>query len=188
MVHPDSVLIRWTWYLLILTWIALAFRTKRTVRRHGQTRLILIVVLAVLVAQSTGSGSAAGWHRQVWFVTSTLSVVATSLVVLGAAFAIWARLAIGANWSGTVALKEGHELVVTGPYRVVRHPIYTGLLAMGVGSVIMYAQPIYFVLLVLSAAILLARIPQEERLMTETFPDQYPEYRRRVKAVIPFLI
>ncbi|MDE3064575.1 MAG: isoprenylcysteine carboxylmethyltransferase family protein [Acidobacteriota bacterium] len=187
MVHPDGLVIRWTWYALIATWVVLALRTKRTVERRSQARVIVVVLLGLAVAGASGSSTGA-WHRPLWSVTSTLSVLATSLVVLGAAFAIWARLAIGANWSGTVALKEDHELVVSGPYRVVRHPIYTGLIAMGLGTVIMYPQPVYLAILALSSSIVLARIPVEERLMTETFPDQYPAYRRRVKAVIPFIL
>lgn len=187
MVHPDGLVIRWTWLVLIATWVVLAFRAKRTVERRGQTRAIIVVAVALAIAGSLGSSTDA-WRRPLWFVTSTLSVLATSLVVLGAAFAIWARVVIGANWSGTVALKEEHELVVTGPYRVVRHPIYTGLVAMGLGTVIMYCAPADVAIFALAAAVVLARIPVEDRLMAETFPEQYPAYRRRVKAVIPFLL
>jgi protein-S-isoprenylcysteine O-methyltransferase Ste14 len=187
MVHPDTLLIRWAWYVVIATWVVLAFRTKPTVaRRWGSPRLAVIFLAVVLVTLGSRSGLAS--HQRFWTVTSPLSVLATSLVVLGAAFAIWARLTIGANWSGSVTLKQDHELIVGGPYRVVRHPIYTGLLAMGIGTVIMSAEPFGLLALGVAMAVLAVKIPQEEKLMTETFPDQYPQYRRRVKAIIPFLV
>ncbi|MFI5034941.1 MAG: methyltransferase family protein [Acidimicrobiales bacterium] len=187
MVHPDSEIIRAVWTVWLVTWVVLAFRNKRTVARRGSVRVFVLIAFVALIAASGSSRSRVGWHHQYWFVTSTLSVLATSLVVLGAAFAIWARLTIGTNWSGTITLKENHELVVRGPYRLVRHPIYTGLIAMGLGSIIIYAQPIYFLEFAFGTVMLVMRIPVEERLMTETFPDQYPQYRQRVKALLPFI-
>ena len=188
MVRPDTRVIDVAWYVVVAVWVVLAFRTKRTVERRWRNPVpvFAVAVVVILVVRSQSPGSA--WHRALWAPGSGVSVVATSLVVLGAAFAIWARLTIGRNWSGNVTLKEGHELVVTGPYRVVRHPIYTGLIAMGVGTALEYAEPVGFLVLALGVAVFAIRIPAEERLMTETFPDQYPEYRRRVRAVIPFLL
>lgn len=188
MVGPDTTLIDWVWAVLVVTWVVLAFHTKRTAARHRSTRLPILLILVALVALTAGGRRGAWWHRHLWFTTSTLSVVSTSLVVLGAAFAIWARLTIGTNWSGTVTLKEGHELIVRGPYRIVRHPIYTGLIAMGIGTAMIYAEAAGFAMVAFGVVVFALRIPAEERLMTETFPDQYPQYRRRVKAVIPFLL
>jgi protein-S-isoprenylcysteine O-methyltransferase Ste14 len=188
MVHPDSVLIRDVWIVWLATWVILAFRTKRTVSRRQPVRPLMVVFVILIVTTAIGSRAGVDWHHQYWRVDSALSVLATSLVVLGAAFAIWARLTIGTNWSGTITLKEDHELIVRGPYRLVRHPIYTGLIAMGLGSVLMFAQPVYLLEFAFVTPLLLMRIPVEERLMTETFPDQYPDYRRRVKAIIPFVL
>ncbi len=188
MVHPDMRVIDAAWYVVVAVWVVFAFRVKRTKERRWRNPVpvFAIAVVIVLVVRSESPGS--HWHRTLWTPNSALSVVATSLVVLGGLFAIWARLTIGRNWSGNVTLKEGHELVVTGPYRLVRHPIYTGLITMGVGTALEYAELVGFLVLALGIVVFAMRIPAEERLMTETFPDQYPEYRRRVKAVIPFVL
>ena len=89
------------------------------------------------------------------------------------------------NWSGRVTVKEGHELTVAGPYAIVRHPIYTGLLlaALGTGITIGEARCILGLALLILAFI--AKIGQEEQLMLEIFPQAYPTYRLRVKALIP---
>lgn len=187
MIQPDSFVIQWVWFIVTVTWIVLAFATKRTVvRRTGFWRVAL--VLGVFVVATANLLTGESWRRQLWRVDSAVSVTATSLVVLGAAFAIWARITIGTNWSGIVTLKENHELIVTGPYRFVRHPIYTGLFTMGVGTQLMYAEPYGFLLFGVAVVVFSFKIREEERLMTETFPDQYPAYRRRVKAIIPFLL
>jgi len=107
------------------------------------------------------------------------------LTLLGCAFAIWARLALGNNWSGRPTVKAGHELVVSGPYALARHPIHTGLLVAAAGTALTDLQwrRILGVLLIMAAV--LVKIRQEERLMLETFPETYPPYRRHVKALIP---
>ena len=117
------------WFVVALIWIVMAFRTKRTVRRvRGPWPVVFLVgVIAVGVIDAIAGP---GGHRARWIVSSPVSVVATTMVFLGAIFAIWARLTIGSNWSGTVSHKESHELVVSGPYRFARHPIYTGLFFM----------------------------------------------------------
>jgi protein-S-isoprenylcysteine O-methyltransferase Ste14 len=186
-IQPDTVLIQWVWVIVTLTWVVLAFRTKRTVARSGGYWRV-VLVLGVFAVATSNLLTGESWRRHLWRVDSALSVTATILVVLGAAFAIWARLTIGTNWSGIVTLKENHELVVTGPYRFARHPIYTGLFTMGIGTALMYAEPYGFLLLVVAIVVFTFKIREEERLMTQNFPDQYPQYRRRVKAIIPFLL
>ena len=117
-----------------------------------------------------------------------MSLVALVLVVVGAAFAIWARVTIGANWSGTVTLKEDHELMQRGPYHVVRHPIYSGLSLMGLATTLVVDEAYGFLILGVAIAVFIPKIMLEEKLMTENFPDQYPQYRQRVKAIIPFIL
>jgi protein-S-isoprenylcysteine O-methyltransferase Ste14 len=92
------------------------------------------------------------------------------------------------NWSGNVTFKEGHELIQSGPYRYVRHPIYSALLLMGLGSALYYAQAFGFALLGFALVVFAAKMRLEEKLMTEHFGDQYVDYRRRVKALIPFIV
>lgn len=182
----DATLIRWIWYGVALLWLVMAFRTKRTlIRQRGAFRLAVVVLAVALVGSSLFPLTST--HRQLWAPSGLLSDLSLAIVVAGAAFAVWARLTIGANWSGVVTFKENHELVQTGPYRFVRHPIYTALLFMGLGSALDYGRLYGFILLVLATGALVWKMRLEETLMTEHFPEQYPAYRRRVKALVPFL-
>jgi protein-S-isoprenylcysteine O-methyltransferase Ste14 len=110
------------------------------------------------------------------------------LTMAGCGFAAWARLALGSNWSGTATIKENHELVVKGPYRLARHPIYSGILIACLGTTLAIGEWRCIVGLIVVSLGLALKVTQEERLMVATFPEAYPLYRRRVKALIPGLL
>ena len=95
---------------------------------------------------------------------------------------------MGRNWSGTVTLKENHELIVRGPYRLVRHPIYTGLLAMVIATLIQQGHIGGVIGLILIFVSLWIKLSYEEEVMRKQFPDQYAAYRERVKRIIPFVL
>lgn len=112
---------------------------------------------------------------------------AAALCLLGLLGAIWARRTLAGNWSGAVTLKKGHELVKTGPYRYVRHPIYTSLLLMLLGSPLALGRVSAWVGFLLFCVGLWIKIMQEERLMLRHFAEEYRAYRAEVKALIPFV-
>jgi len=116
-------------------------------------------------------------------------VVRISGVILcaaGIAFAIWARVHLGRNWGVPMSLREGHELITSGPYRFVRHPIYTGILLAALGSGLT-AGTWWFVAFTLFFAYFSYSAKIEEREMLRQFPDQYPEYKRRTRGmIVPF--
>jgi protein-S-isoprenylcysteine O-methyltransferase Ste14 len=108
--------------------------------------------------------------------------------VIGLLVAIWSRRTLAGNWSSNVTFKQGHELITAGPYRFVRHPIYTGILLMCFGSATANGRLqawLGFLILCIGFWI---KLQQEESLMLRHFPDEYPSYRKRVKALVPFLI
>jgi len=111
-----------------------------------------------------------------------------AVTAAGCLFAIWARLTLGANWSGRATVKQDHQLIVEGPYRLARHPIYTGLSLASLGTALAIGEWRCVLGLIIILLALLVKMSQEERLMMETFPQAYPQYRRRVKALIPGLI
>jgi protein-S-isoprenylcysteine O-methyltransferase Ste14 len=115
-----------------------------------------------------------------------LSIGAILLVAAGLLFAIWARVTLGRNWSGSVTVKEGHTLIRTGPYARIRHPIYTGILLAFVGTALAIGEwrGILAFLLVLLALII--KSCTEEDRMRATFPD-YDDYRRKTAALVPFV-
>jgi len=114
--------------------------------------------------------------------------VGAVLCVAGLGFCIWARVTLGRNWSSAVALKEGHELIERGAYRLVRHPIYTGLIAMFLATVIVLGHVGGIIGLVLVFVSFWIKLRDEERVMLKQFPDQYAAYQQRVKRIIPFLL
>ena len=103
-------------------------------------------------------------------------------------FAIWARNVLGRNWSGIVTLKQDHELIRTGPYRYVRHPIYTGLLIAFAGSAIARGEWRGLLALAIAFVALWRKLKLEEQWMIETFGDAYRRYRDEVRALIPFVL
>jgi protein-S-isoprenylcysteine O-methyltransferase Ste14 len=113
---------------------------------------------------------------------------AAFLCSAGLAFALWARATLGRNWSGVVTLKEGHELVERGPYRFVRHPIYTGMLVMLFATALVQSHVGGFVGVLLMLASFWIKLEREETLMLQQFPERYAAYRQRVKCIIPFVL
>ena len=109
-------------------------------------------------------------------------------MLAGAAFTVWARVTLGRNWSAEVTFKQDHELIESGPYALVRHPIYTGLIAMALGTAINYGRAIGFALLLALCAGVWWKAREEEKIMTAHFADAYTEYRERVPAIIPFVL
>lgn len=113
--------------------------------------------------------------------------VGVSICVLGLVVAMWSHKVLGAEWSRDVELKQGHKLVERGPYRFMRHPIYTGHLLMGLGTAIASGSLVAFTGLASFVGGFWIKLNQEERLLLRGFPDEYPAYKERVKALIPYL-
>jgi protein-S-isoprenylcysteine O-methyltransferase Ste14 len=114
-----------------------------------------------------------------------IGIALTASVIL---FTVWARVHLGRNWSGTVTIKEGHELITTGPYAWVRHPIYSGLLLAFLGSGIARGDWRGVLAFALASAALWRKLRFEERWMREQFGEAYESYSRRVAALVPFVL
>jgi protein-S-isoprenylcysteine O-methyltransferase Ste14 len=97
-------------------------------------------------------------------------------------------MVLGRNWSSTVVIKVGHELVQRGPYRYVRHPIYTGMILMFAANVILAGRVGGILGLLLFAYGFVIKLLREERLMMQQFPSSYPEYMKRTKRLVPYVI
>jgi len=120
--------------------------------------------------------------------THRVFFVGIALVVAGLLFTIWARLYLGRNWSGVVTLKKDHELVRGGPYRFVRHPIYSGLLLAITGSAVVRGEWRGVLALIIAFVALWRKLRLEERWLGEAFGEQYAAYRAEVAALIPFVL
>jgi protein-S-isoprenylcysteine O-methyltransferase Ste14 len=182
--------IGWAWAAVGAVWFAGTLSSKRTVRvQPFGARFFQLAVLAVGFTLLGWRRLAVGWLGA-RFVPAlpAVAVLGVAITIAGCAFAIWARFALGANWSARAAVKEGHELITWGPYAVTRHPIYTGLLAAVAGTALAGGEWRHALGLAVILFGFLIKMSQEERLMAQAFPDAYPRYRRRVKALIPGLL
>ena len=117
-----------------------------------------------------------------------VAIAAVALVGAGLLFAVWARRHLGRNWSGIVTIKEGHELMTSGPYALVRHPIYSGLLLALAGSALARGEWSGVLAVLVAGLALWRKLRIEERWMRERFGEQYRSYSARVAAVVPFLL
>jgi protein-S-isoprenylcysteine O-methyltransferase Ste14 len=178
------------WAIWILYWIVSARGTKQT-QRHEDARSWLshhapLIAGAVLL----GIPDIFGATMEGEFIphTATWLWIANVLVAAGLGFAVAARIWLGGNWSSNVTLKQGHELIRNGPYALVRHPIYTGLLLALLGTAIMVGKWRAVIGLALIVVAFLRKLSIEERFMAEQFGEDYARYRTDVAALIPFVV
>jgi protein-S-isoprenylcysteine O-methyltransferase Ste14 len=178
------------WTLFAVIWLLAAFATKQSVYRESTVQRLRYTIPILL-----GGFLLAKGHRLSdpldYRVIPHVEALAWSGVVLciaGLAFCIWARFTLGRNWSGVVTLKGGHELITSGPYALVRHPIYTGLLTMFVGTVIVLGHVAGIIAMPFVFGSLWIKLRYEEKLMLKQFPSEYATYQQRVKRLIPFIL
>ena len=114
-----------------------------------------------------------------------VKLIGLALECAGLALAIWARRVLGRNWSGEITIKENHELVRTGPYAIVRHPIYTALLAMYVGTAIVFGEMHALIGLLVGIIAYLRKTRMEETNLDNAFGQRYDEYRKETWAIVP---
>ena len=187
-----------SWAAFLLVWGISAFFVKQDVRGGGWQRFwvfwvlrlaaaAIIIFAAVRLGRRIGSPAAAVFFSHPLFTpTLILGWAGALLTAIGIGFAIWARVNLGRNWSSRPAVKEQHELVTTGPYAYVRHPIYTGIMLAALGTAL--TTSIFgIVMLVFISIIFALRMNKEEKIMLELFPQQYPAYQKRTKRLVPFV-
>jgi protein-S-isoprenylcysteine O-methyltransferase Ste14 len=196
---PDNA-IYIAWDAWIVSWMLAALWTARTVKRRGfrgefPYRLLtfsgFVLLLAPFLRKVNGTVEIVNWPGMLgtryWIPPLAVGWTMVGLVVLSFAFAWWARLYLGRLWSGTITRKEGHRVVDTGPYAIVRHPIYTGIIAAGIATAIATgtAHAILGAVLLVVGYWMKARL-EEGFLRQELGADAYDSYRRRVPMLIPF--
>jgi len=178
------------WILFAVIWLLAAFATKKSVYQESRAQrlryTIPILVGGFLLAKGHRLSDPLN-HRVIPHVDA-LAWIGVVLCVAGLAFCIWARFTLGRNWSGVVTLKGGHQLITSGPYALVRHPIYTGLLTMFVATVIVLGHVAGIIGMPFVFVSLWIKLRHEEKLMLTKFPNEYAAYQRRVKRIIPFIL
>lgn len=170
------------WGAFWLYWLVAAFSMKRgrvLWLRELRIRALIVVVAVILIRLRVFRGH--GLNTDPW-----RAALGLALFALGLGFAIWARVHIGRNWGTPMTQKDEPELVTSGPYHLIRHPIYAGILVAGLGTSValswlgLIAVGLAGVYFVYSATV-------EERYLTSQFPDTYPAYKRSAKMLLPFI-
>src|SRR6476659_1547048 len=156
------------WGTFFLVWVLAALFTKRTVQRETAARRFRYVVPMVIgwYFLFRGQRLPRPFNIQIISQTDAVLVVAAILCLCGLGFCLWARAVLGRNWSGTVTVKENHELIVRGPYRLVRNPIYTGLLAMLVATALQHVHIAGMIGLIFVYISLWIKLGDEEEVMS----------------------
>jgi protein-S-isoprenylcysteine O-methyltransferase Ste14 len=190
MMHIVRALIPALWLLWLGYWIVAARGSAATLRRESLASRFSHYVPIILGGVFLGVPNSLGHSLEHPFHPRTLlwSSIAAALVAIGLGFSAWARAWLGRNWSAEVTVKEHHELVRSGPYALVRHPIYTGVLLALVGSALAVDRWRGVLGLLLIAAGFIRKLMIEEEFMLAEFGDGYRQYRAEVPALIPFVV
>lgn len=189
MIRDMGLLIAAMWVAFVAFWVFEATKAKRPARGPALPNLVRILVLvAVAFSLRSSFGTHLLRHAGGPLVTSPVAAVAGALVcAVGIGIAIWARVYLGRNWGMPMSLREGHELVTSGPYAYVRHPIYSGIFVALIGTAVVEARwwiaflALFFIYFLYAATV-------EERTMREQFPNEYPAYVKRTKMLVPFVL
>ena len=146
-----------------------------------ELRIRAVIAVVVILLLRLGAFRGHDLNTDPW-----LTGFGVALFALGLGFAIWARVHIGRNWGTPMTQKDDPELVTSGPYHLVRHPIYSGILVAATGTAMALSWS-WLVAVGLAAVYFVYSASVEERYMTEQFPDAYPAYKHSTKRLVPFI-
>lgn len=178
------------WLIVFGYWTISSFSAKHTIKVYSgkwQRSVFWSLIIAIAILAYTGTLSKFAGPI-LWQYTLTTGVIADIVTLISLVIMLWARKTLGNNWSGHVTLKENHELIKHGPYAFVRHPIYSGLLLLMLGPVILYGHLYGLFAFIIFFVGVWFRSQQEEKLLTDHFPQDYPNYKKQVKRLVPFIL
>jgi protein-S-isoprenylcysteine O-methyltransferase Ste14 len=181
--HVVATIILVAWVVFWIGWIAASVGVKPGRTRWGRfagIRVVVLLVVVLLVRARVFKGQTT--THDPW-----LEGVGLAIFVSGLALAVWARVYLGRNWGTPMSEKVDPELVTSGPYRLVRHPIYSGIILAMVGTAIAVSWYWLIAVAVLGAYFVYSAV-MEERYMAGLFPDTYPAYKRSTTMLIPFVL
>ena len=176
------------WLVFAAVWLVTAnYNEGRAPAQHRRSRygtgVIPVVIITTVIHLAVPR---ADW-QSVTFSAPWAQFLGLAILLAATALTLWARFVLGLMWSAVPAVKEGHQLRTSGPYAITRHPIYTGLLGMLLGSLLVAGAGWWIVPFPVALILIEFKIRIEERFMTAEFPEEYPRYRKRVPQLVPGL-
>jgi protein-S-isoprenylcysteine O-methyltransferase Ste14 len=170
------------WILFWVYWLAMAFTMKKgRVSWSNELRIRALIIVVVVVLLRLGTFRSGSLNTDPW-----RAWVGLILFAAGLGFAVWARVNIGRNWGTPMSQKAEPELVTSGPYRLTRHPIYSGILLGTVGTSIALSW-FWLIATALAGVYFIYAATVEERYLSGQFPDAYPAYKRSTKMLVPYV-
>ena len=178
------------WIVFLLYWQIKAADAKATQRLEpSASRIFRVLVFLIAIVLLSIPRIPLPWlYIQFWPQGYLPFWMGAAITVAGLLFAVWARAHLGRNWSRSVTIKQDHELITTGPYAVVRHPIYTGILTGFLGMAIAISEVRGFVVVVLIFVVLWPKLRMEEKWMRSEFGETYAAYAEHTAALVPYLL
>ncbi|MFF4734484.1 methyltransferase family protein [Streptomyces sp. NPDC001262] len=188
--HAATVIDVVCWLTFLTVWaLGALYNARRSpgVRKRGQPLQRWSIAAGIVVAVTVNTLLPHGTWDPLTVHVQWLRAVGAVVLIAATAFAIWARIRLGLMWTSAPVAKQGHELRTDGPYAIVRHPIYTGIFGMFIGTALLMLLGGWVVAVLLAFGLMQWKINVEEKLMTEAFPGAYEEYKRRVPRLVPRL-
>ena len=175
------------WFVWGIVWLLMAAWSKPSKRREfpwQRLEHVIPLVFGFLLIYN---------NRFAWSLLAdriipqndAITIIGLLLTLGGLIFAVWARIALGANWSGTVTIKSGHNLIRRGPYRWIRHPIYTGILLSFLGTILLQGEVRAFVAFAFVLLALYRKAKREERFLSDEFGENFAEHAKQTGMFLP---
>jgi protein-S-isoprenylcysteine O-methyltransferase Ste14 len=183
----SAMIIKLLWIVFSLYWLVSAFDRKKTKMRESYVqRLLYVLPLFLAFFLLSSSMPRYGWLGNRFLPdTAATQAIGVLLTAAGVGIACWARYHLGANWSGVVTLKEGHELIRTGPYRAIRHPIYTGILLALLGTAVATEEVRGLVAVAIAWLSFYLKAKREESFLAQEFGTNFAEHCRHTGMFLP---
>lgn len=181
------------WIAFLLYWQIIWAKTAdtKTTQRiePAASRILRALAFVIVIVLLSITHIPLPWlYRHLWLSGIWSFWIGATVTVVGLLFAVWARLNLGSNWSRAVTIKQDHELITTGPYALVRHPIYTGILTGFLGTAIALSQVRGAIAFVLVFLVLWSKLRMEEKWMRSQFGEMYAAYADKTAALVPYLL
>ncbi len=173
------------WLIMLVYWVVKAKTHSQTSFASEISSISKLAFSALIIYLPLLTG---GWlAKPLLQINIWTDIVGFILCGIGIGFSIWARNILGKNWSGKVIIQKEHSLIKEGPYSLVRHPQYTGFLLALFGTALVLGRVFGFVWYLFLMIGLIIKAKQEEKILVQQFPDEYLEYKKKVKMIIPYI-